>query len=219
MPGQLTRTGLATLLAGGILGAGLAGAGVLVSGAFADDTSPTTSPSAPSATAGSASAAPKPGELKAGGLGLRKLFGLPGTPLHGEFVVGKDGGGTETVLVQSGKVTARDGNTVTLKSTDGYTLKWTVNKDSWVRLGAKQGSLDGVAVGDELLATGKKAGDGATATALTRVPVAGAMRLPGGKFGPGGELPDLPGLREHGRRGPQRSESPSPTGKNSNFTT
>jgi hypothetical protein len=199
MPGPLTRTGLATLLAGSLLGAGLAGAGVLASGAFADDSVPSASTAAP------APARPAPGPGPRRGPGA--MFGLPGTPLHGEFVVGKEGGGTETVLVQSGKVTARDGSTVTLKSSDGFTLKWTVNKDSWVRLGARQGSLDGVAVGDALVATGKKAGDGATATALTRAPAQGAKRGPG-RFGPGG---DRPGLPEHGRRGSQGSPSPSPS--------
>ncbi|MEH0821968.1 MULTISPECIES: hypothetical protein [unclassified Micromonospora] len=45
--------------------------------------------------------------------------------LHGEAVVQTKDGGTKTVVVQRGEVTAVDGDSVTVKSTDGFTLTWT----------------------------------------------------------------------------------------------
>ncbi|MFC0004157.1 hypothetical protein [Micromonospora siamensis] len=44
--------------------------------------------------------------------------------LHGEAVVQTKDGGTRTVVVQRGQVTAIDGDSVTVKSTDGFTLTW-----------------------------------------------------------------------------------------------
>ncbi|MEH0984950.1 hypothetical protein [Micromonospora sp. CPCC 205556] len=45
--------------------------------------------------------------------------------LHGEVVVKTRDGGTKTVVVQRGEVTAIDGDSVTVKSADGFTLTWT----------------------------------------------------------------------------------------------
>ncbi|MGK5442552.1 hypothetical protein ACSNN7_12150 [Micromonospora sp. URMC 105] len=45
--------------------------------------------------------------------------------LHGEAVVQTKDGGTKTVVVQRGEVTAVDGDSMTVKSTDGFTLTWT----------------------------------------------------------------------------------------------
>ena len=45
--------------------------------------------------------------------------------LHGEMTVqGKDG--AKTLVVQRGTVTATDGKTLTVKSSDGFSLTWTV---------------------------------------------------------------------------------------------
>ncbi|MBY8873712.1 hypothetical protein K7640_17910 [Micromonospora sp. PLK6-60] len=44
--------------------------------------------------------------------------------LHGEAVVRTKDGGTKTVVVQRGEVTAIDGDSMTVKSTDGFTLTW-----------------------------------------------------------------------------------------------
>ncbi|SCG48768.1 hypothetical protein [Micromonospora halophytica] len=46
--------------------------------------------------------------------------------LHGEAVVQTKDGGTKTVVVQRGEVTAIDGDSVTVKSADGFTLTWTL---------------------------------------------------------------------------------------------
>ena len=45
--------------------------------------------------------------------------------LHGEAVVQTKDGGTKTVAVQRGEVTAIDGDSMTVKSTDGFTMTWT----------------------------------------------------------------------------------------------
>ncbi|MFI7304396.1 hypothetical protein ACIBM8_14395 [Micromonospora aurantiaca] len=45
--------------------------------------------------------------------------------LHGEAVVKTRDGGTKTVTVQRGEVTAIDDRTMTVKSTDGFTVTWT----------------------------------------------------------------------------------------------
>ncbi|SBT52927.1 hypothetical protein [Micromonospora narathiwatensis] len=45
--------------------------------------------------------------------------------LHGEVVVQTRDGGTKTVVVQRGQVTAVDDREMTVKSTDGFTMTWT----------------------------------------------------------------------------------------------
>ncbi|MBQ1060565.1 hypothetical protein [Micromonospora sp. C41] len=45
--------------------------------------------------------------------------------LHGEAVVRNRDGGTRTVAVQRGEVTAIDERSMTVKSTDGFTATWT----------------------------------------------------------------------------------------------
>lgn len=49
--------------------------------------------------------------------------------LHGEAVVKTKDGGTQTVAVQRGEVTAIDGDSMTVKSTDGFTMTWTFGDD------------------------------------------------------------------------------------------
>ncbi|MEH1102002.1 hypothetical protein [Micromonospora sp. CPCC 205561] len=44
--------------------------------------------------------------------------------LHGEAVVRTKDGGTKTVAVQRGEVTAVDGDSMTVKSADGFTMTW-----------------------------------------------------------------------------------------------
>ncbi|MGI5524545.1 hypothetical protein ACQEUX_26920 [Micromonospora sp. CA-259024] len=78
--------------------------------------------------------------------------------LHGEAVVqAKDG--TRTVAVQRGEVTAIDGDSMTVKSTDGFTMTWTFGDDLRVveRRAAVQPSE--VKVGATLGVAGAKDGD------------------------------------------------------------
>ncbi|MGR6322712.1 hypothetical protein Q2K19_11975 [Micromonospora soli] len=48
--------------------------------------------------------------------------------LHGEVVVQTKDGGTKTVAVQRGQVTAIDDKSMTVKSTDGFTMTWTFDE-------------------------------------------------------------------------------------------
>jgi hypothetical protein len=82
--------------------------------------------------------------------------------LHGEMVV-QTRDGTKTVLVQRGEVTALDSASITVKSTDGYTLTWTYAADLRVVERRTQVQPDQVKVGDQLGIAGTKDGDAAVA--------------------------------------------------------
>jgi hypothetical protein len=84
--------------------------------------------------------------------------------LHGEVVLSKEGGGTQTVLVQKGAVTAVSATEVTVKSTDGFTTAYAVNGDTKVR--ADEDRIGSVAKDEEVLVVAPKSGDKHTATVL-----------------------------------------------------
>ncbi|MBB4904652.1 hypothetical protein [Actinophytocola algeriensis] len=84
--------------------------------------------------------------------------------LHGEVVLSKEGGGTQTVLVQKGAVTAVSATEVTVKSTDGFTTAYSVNDDTKVR--ADEDRIGSVAKDEEVLVVAPKSGDKHTATVL-----------------------------------------------------
>jgi hypothetical protein len=69
--------------------------------------------------------------------------------LHGEVVV-QTKAGPQTVVAQRGTVTAKSGNSVTVKSTDGFTLTWTTSDSTKVVAGGKKAALDQVSVGAEV---------------------------------------------------------------------
>jgi hypothetical protein len=82
--------------------------------------------------------------------------------LHGEVVVQtKDG--TKTVLVQRGEVTAINDDTMTVKSTDGFTLTWTFGDP--IRVVERRNTVQpkDIAVGTKVGVAGTK--DGNTSTA------------------------------------------------------
>jgi hypothetical protein len=82
--------------------------------------------------------------------------------LHAEVVVQtKDG--TKTLLVQRGQVTGIDDRTVTVKSTDGYTLTWTFGDP--IRVVEHRNTVEpkDIAVGTRVGVAGAK--DGGTSTA------------------------------------------------------
>ncbi|XVV16234.1 hypothetical protein ACQP2X_18325 [Actinoplanes sp. CA-131856] len=93
----------------------------------------------PSASAGEAKAeASKEGRAKHKRPYLRK------NTLHGEIVVqGKDG--PRTIVVQRGTVTATGDDSVSVKSTDGFTQTWTTGEKVTVRGELKTGAEVGVA--------------------------------------------------------------------------
>ncbi|HEX6873917.1 MAG TPA: hypothetical protein VF163_22680 [Micromonosporaceae bacterium] len=78
-------------------------------------------PAAAVAADPSPAASNRPGERRRHHPRLR--FGFGKRMLHGEAVVQTDEG-TKTVVVQRGTVTAIDDTSMTVKSTDGYTITW-----------------------------------------------------------------------------------------------
>ncbi|MFF3853536.1 hypothetical protein [Micromonospora sp. NPDC002575] len=83
--------------------------------------------------------------------------------LHGEVVVGMKDGGTRTVAVQRGEVTAIDGDSMTVKSTDGFTMTWTFGDDLRVVERRKTIQPEAVRVGATVGVAGAKDGDAAKA--------------------------------------------------------
>jgi hypothetical protein len=81
-------------------------------------------------------------------------------PLHGEFVVATKNG-TETHLMQAGKVTARTDDSITVVSSDDYTKQYKVEKSTLIGDGKK--SLSDLATGDMVTVLAKKSGDTAIA--------------------------------------------------------
>lgn len=84
--------------------------------------------------------------------------------LHGEMVLAKDGGGTETVLVQKGTVTAVSATGVTVRSADGFTTAYVVDGDTEVR--ADSDTIADVAKDEEVVVVAPKSGDEHTATVV-----------------------------------------------------
>ncbi|SCE87994.1 hypothetical protein GA0070607_2711 [Micromonospora coriariae] len=79
--------------------------------------------------------------------------------LHGEAVVQTRDGGTKTVAVQRGEVTAIDGDSMTVKSTDGFTMTWTFGDDLRVVERRATVQASDVKVGTTLGVAGAKDGD------------------------------------------------------------
>jgi len=82
---------------------------------------------------------------------------------HGEVVIDtKDG--TKTVDIQRGTVTAITDTTITVKSTDGFTLTWTFGSPLHVIEHRSTIQAKDVAVGAKVGVAGAKVGDTVTAT-------------------------------------------------------
>jgi hypothetical protein len=99
----------------------------------------------PAPTAAPSASAPAPGHRK--GKGARKW--LRKNTLHGEMTVqGRDG--AKTIVVQRGTVTAVDAKTVSVKSTDGFALTWTLGDKVRVVHDRKKAEISEVKVGAEV---------------------------------------------------------------------
>jgi hypothetical protein len=105
-------------------------------------------------------AAPAPSTPARDGRAARKF--LRKNTLHGEMTVqGKDG--VRTVVVQRGAVSAVDGATFTVKSSDGFTLTWTLGDKVRVVQDKEEVETGAVKVGATVGVAGAK--DGAVTTA------------------------------------------------------
>jgi hypothetical protein len=118
-------------------------------------TSPTPSPGQPGATL------PRNPAFRRFGPDIG--FGLFGA-LHGQFVIGKPGGGYETVDVQSGQVTAVSSTSITLKSSDGFTQSYVVTSSTVVD--AQRDGIGSVKVGNQASVQATVSGGTATAVSL-----------------------------------------------------
>ncbi|RIV34411.1 hypothetical protein [Micromonospora radicis] len=79
--------------------------------------------------------------------------------LHGEAVVQTRDGGTKTVAVQRGEVTAVDGDRITVKSADGVTQSWTFADDLRVIERRRTIRSTDIQVGTELGVAGTRNAD------------------------------------------------------------
>ncbi|MFC6937775.1 hypothetical protein ACFQHO_50910 [Actinomadura yumaensis] len=87
-----------------------------------------------------------------GGPGAGRFQGA----LHGECVMAKDGGGTETRVFQRGTVTGVNGSSFTVRSSDGFTQRYGAAKDLTVN-GEKKGP-GAVPQGKEVMVIALKGG-------------------------------------------------------------
>ncbi|WFE62872.1 hypothetical protein [Micromonospora sp. WMMD714] len=90
--------------------------------------------------------------------------------LHGEAVVQTRDGGTKTVVVQRGEVTAVDGGSVTVKSTDGFSLTWKLGDQLRVVERRTTIKASDVKVGTKVNVAGAKDGDASVARLIV-VPI------------------------------------------------
>jgi ABC-type transport system substrate-binding protein len=91
---------------------------------------------------------------------IRFAFGKKA--LHGEAVVQTDDG-TKTVVVQRGTVTAADATSITVKSSDGFTLTWTIGDPIKVVKDKTQASPSALTVGTTVGVAGERTGSTTTA--------------------------------------------------------
>jgi hypothetical protein len=140
-------------------GSGPADVGAAAQAAVAAAT-PSASPSGPASRPG-----PHPGRF-----GLPGDLGL-GRVLHGEATVTTANGGTRLVDVQTGSITAKDGDTVTVTSTDKVAFSYVVDaKTRIVDYGVakpRQATIADVKVGDTVRIVATRSGETRTATSIT----------------------------------------------------
>ena len=89
--------------------------------------------------------------------------------LHAEGVVQTDEG-LKTVVVQRGTVTAASTTSITVKSTDGYIVTWTVVDSTTVIVNRAKSEIGEVSVGTEVGVAGSKEGDAINARLIV-VPI------------------------------------------------
>ncbi|HEY7592601.1 MAG TPA: hypothetical protein VH969_05550 [Actinophytocola sp.] len=85
---------------------------------------------------------------------------------HATVVLAKEGGGSQTVLVQKGAVTSVSSGSIALKSADGYAKTYTVNKDTKVN---GDGKIASVAKDEQVIVIAKEGGDTPAATVVVDI--------------------------------------------------
>lgn len=131
-------------------GATLAGIGVSAAQTSGSGDSATTEPAQTEQAAG-------PGMRGPGGPRGHKGPGGPG--IHGEFVTrNASGDGYQTIATQNGEVTEVNENSITVKSEDGYTKKYSID-DNNTNVSAGDDGTEDIKVGDEVHVMAIKDGD------------------------------------------------------------
>jgi hypothetical protein len=160
-PYILVAVAVAALLGG-------AGAALVVTGsgkplpahnASAAGPAPSSSP-APPGTAGPGSRTSAPGHVTEPGV------------LHGQYVVRRPGGGYQTIDVQNGQVMAISSTSITLRSEDGYTRRYVIDRSTVIVAG--HGGITAVRVGDQASVEARVTGTSVVATSITDLTVAEA---------------------------------------------
>ncbi len=213
------RTGRSrtVLTAAGLVVAGVAiGATGIATAADSATPSPPPAPSTPSGPGDGSTAAPGdrgrgPGDGRIRGGKLRHPERMA---LHGEFVVpGAEGNGTRTLLVQHGEVTAVTGDSITVKSTDGFTRTYSVAADALVN--AQRDGLEGIKVGATVHVLAEKTGDAARALRVHDVDAVRSMRE---KWLPRDKAPQPPGDAPTQPGGPGGGSTPGSSTQSSGFS-
>jgi len=96
-------------------------------------------------------------------------FAFGGKALHGEAVVQTDEG-TKTVVVQRGTVTAIDATSMTVKSTDGFSLTWTFGNPVHVIQNKAPVPTSALTVGTTVGVAGARSGSTTTASLVVVPP-------------------------------------------------
>lgn len=142
-PSVLSRHRVIALVTAGVV-AGATGGFVISQLGVATASSPSPSPSV-------GGPALRPGFGPGGGpMGLLGGLAGGGKLLHGEATVEKPGGGTNVVRFQNGTISAITGSTMTVKSTDGFTATYTVDKTSRITLNGADGTLSKLTKNDQV---------------------------------------------------------------------
>ena len=95
--------------------------------------------------------------------------------LHGETVMSTDNGPV-THVVQRGVVTATSASSITVRSSDGFTLTWTRDAETKVRTGPKDQPQRPLAVGDDVMVHGVRRSASAVLARQVRVVPEGEQR-------------------------------------------
>ncbi|MEP7053809.1 MAG: hypothetical protein ABI912_01000 [Actinomycetota bacterium] len=100
---------------------------------------------------------PRRGGANFEGHGPGGMKGIGGGVLHGEFVTPKPGGGYQTIQIQRGTATAVTATSITVKSADGFSRSYAVDKDTLVNAG--RDGITSIAVNDAVDLRALGAGD------------------------------------------------------------
>lgn len=168
-PSVLSRHRVIALVTAGVV-AGTAGGFVISQLGVATAASPSPSPSG-------GGPALRPGFGPGGGpMGLLGGLAGGGKLLHGEATVGKPGGGTNVLRFQNGTISAINGSTMTVKSTDGFSATYTVDKTSRITLNGTDGTLSKLTKDDQVRVLAMQSGSSNVAKmVLDGVPAFGVL--------------------------------------------